>query len=851
MRKIKTLLISMCLCIAATCVAVGCAQSNEVSSSSSEEESSIVTVTFDTCQDLYEGLKTNRPAPQELEKGDLVKEPKLVAAQNPNNYEFEAWYTTDLFETQWNFETDTVQADMTLYAKWVEGCRVNYYLTDGSTKELKRTVYVPAGGKAEKADAVAQGYQLLGYYLDEELTMEYDFSQPITSAMDIYVKRSEYVYMDAKFIKENFVGVAGGAGQNGSKFGGMTYVEDGEDSYVDVNFGYVSSKDAPDAHIILQNMDLNITKSQKIEITFKNPTEYVKHSDGGYNALFVYGTGKYEDKTPAIFEGATGYISAAHELQPDECDMTKDSEWKTVVFDLGATQYAGMSVWANSTYLNLLRVQYGYEFSADENDTHHLWIKSIKGVADDTYVGTEDTFADGFLSDVTEEDLNAAAKDEVYGFTFPNDRDAAELTINGNAYNTTEGLLVYAPYRSECTELTLRATKDKDIDLSTHTTLRLKVKNLGYIPELDIHFYSYVEETGKNKHSKTIVKLPSRMTDFETIEVSLGKTMEFDGKLLSMTIAVASLGIDNAYVLESVEFGEYRVDEIPGLNFDDRNCAGAENSDKMQVKYEMRKSATSFTINESGAYFERNYVNYAMHGYSKMALAYTLPAGSGITSVNVALTIDGVTVEYPYAVTESAALKTLEVALQKSGYLEKIRVTFVGTGEVLLHYVRFGFDKGLDFSVSSTIAFYDNESQWAIGSYDVGECATKLQMSALNDGKDGQMFYLAPAGAATQTNLKNIPVGPQKKVYVLYQNRGTGVNDPLNVRIYGDETETGGTVWANIKDAYMNSQQGMKSGEWAVMEIDLSDFAWEYISLIRIQRSGTLADLYVRAIIVA
>ena len=165
--------------------------------------------------------------------------------------------------------------------------------------------------------------------------------------------------------------------------------------------------------------------------------------------------------------------------------------------------------------------------------------------------------------------------------------------------------------------------------------------------------------------------------------------------------------------------------------------------------------------------------------------------------------------------------------------------------------ILFDFDNGLDFTKESTIAFYDNESQWAIGSYDAGECATKLQMSALVDGKDGQMFYFAPAGAATQTDLKNIPVGSQKKVYVLYQNRGNGVNDPLNVRIYGDDTETGGTIWENIKDAYMNSEQNMKSGEWAVMEIDLSDFQWEYISLIRIQRSGTLADLYVRAIIVA
>ena len=394
--------------------------------------------------------------------------------------------------------------------------------------------------------------------------------------------------------------------------------------------------------------------------------------------------------------------------------------------------------------------------------------------------------------------------------------------------------------------------KDKTIDLSNYTTLRLKVKNLGYIPELDIHFYSYNEEEGKSKHSKTIVKLPSKMTDFETIEVSLAKMTNFEGRLLSMTIAVASLGIDNAYILESVEFGAYKANEIPGVNFDDRKCAGVEDSEALQTKYEMRKGATVFTVLTDGASFEKTYTKYAIHGYSTMKLNYMMPASSAITAVKVALTVDGEETEYTYEVTESAIVATMETELTKSGYLERLRVTFVGTGEISLQSILFTFDKGLDFTKESTIAFYDNESSWALGSYDAGEGATRLHMAAL-DGvtKDGQMFYFAPAGAATQTDLKNIEVGDAMKVYVLYQNRGENTNEPLNVRIYGDTTATGGTVWENIKDCYANSEKGMQSGEWAVMEIDLTDFAWEYISLIRIQLSQNPADLYVRAIIVA
>ena len=59
---------------------------------------------------------------------------------------------------------------MTLYAKWVQACSVHYYLTDGETSELKRTVTVSKNGLAQKLDALAQGYELLGYYKDEEAT---------------------------------------------------------------------------------------------------------------------------------------------------------------------------------------------------------------------------------------------------------------------------------------------------------------------------------------------------------------------------------------------------------------------------------------------------------------------------------------------------------------------------------------------------------------------------------------------------------------------------------------------------------------------------------------------------------
>ena len=173
MKKIRSCLIAFCLCVCALCIGVGCAKNTTdqpLSSSSEAEVSKIVTVTFDTGKDRYDGLKTNQPAPQELEKGELVEKPNLVAAQNPNNYEFDAWYTSTEFETEWDFETDTVTEDMTLYAKWVEMYDVSYYVNG----TLAKTDTAFKGDTVEENARLVEGFKYLGSYTDENYQTEFD-----------------------------------------------------------------------------------------------------------------------------------------------------------------------------------------------------------------------------------------------------------------------------------------------------------------------------------------------------------------------------------------------------------------------------------------------------------------------------------------------------------------------------------------------------------------------------------------------------------------------------------------------------------------------------------------------------
>lgn len=54
-------------------------------------------------------------APQQLDTGELVAEPTNVTKEN---YTLLGWYTDANFTLRWDFDTDTVSEDITLYAKW-------------------------------------------------------------------------------------------------------------------------------------------------------------------------------------------------------------------------------------------------------------------------------------------------------------------------------------------------------------------------------------------------------------------------------------------------------------------------------------------------------------------------------------------------------------------------------------------------------------------------------------------------------------------------------------------------------------------------------------------------------------
>jgi hypothetical protein len=130
---------------------------------------------------------------------------------------------------------------------------------------------------------------------------------------------------------------------------------------------------------------------------------------------------------------------------------------------------------------------------------------------------------------------------------------------------------------------------------------------------------------------------------------------------------------------------------------------------------------------------------------------------------------------------------------------------------------------------------------WVKGEYDAREGALKADLK-----QAPAMFYLAPTGAK-----ENIKVGAEKKLYITYQIRGELTNQPIIVTVFGGESEKD-TAWdsKNGGEFWKDVQRSMVSGQWAVLEIDLSAFTWEYISVIKVQAGdgNTAGEIYIQKI---
>ena len=129
-------------------------------------------------------------AQQDLEAGA-----KVVKPSDPirTGFTFEGWYTSPTFETVWNFDTDTVQNTMTLYAKWNQNPGVNTY--DVTFESNGGTAVAPqqnleAGAKVVKpSDPTRTGFTFEGWYTSPTFETVWNFdTDTVQNTMTLYAK---------------------------------------------------------------------------------------------------------------------------------------------------------------------------------------------------------------------------------------------------------------------------------------------------------------------------------------------------------------------------------------------------------------------------------------------------------------------------------------------------------------------------------------------------------------------------------------------------------------------------------------------------------------------------------------
>ena len=150
------------------------------------------TVTFDS-----KGGST--VASQEVDEGGKATQPTAPTKTETAQYTFTfaGWYKDSACTQAFNFASDTITANTTLYAKWTENVK-SYTVTfnsNGGTAVAAATVNygstVSRPNDPSKEGTADTKYAFGGWYKDAALTQAYDFSSQVTGAFTLYAKWTE------------------------------------------------------------------------------------------------------------------------------------------------------------------------------------------------------------------------------------------------------------------------------------------------------------------------------------------------------------------------------------------------------------------------------------------------------------------------------------------------------------------------------------------------------------------------------------------------------------------------------------------------------------------------------------
>lgn len=123
---------------------------------------------------------------QTIEHGKFIETDKLTIP-TVEGYTFDGWYTDNThYTTKFDF-TKPIKRNTTVYAKWTaKDYEVSFITEHGDAPTSQNVKY--NGTADDPGKLTAEGYTFIGWYADEDRTIEFNFSTPITSDTKVYAK---------------------------------------------------------------------------------------------------------------------------------------------------------------------------------------------------------------------------------------------------------------------------------------------------------------------------------------------------------------------------------------------------------------------------------------------------------------------------------------------------------------------------------------------------------------------------------------------------------------------------------------------------------------------------------------
>ena len=96
----------------------------------------------------------------------------LTKPTNPtkSGYSFMGWYKDPAYASVWNFASDTVNGNVTLYARWGKTYKIKYNLNGGTQNKLNPSKYTPITNTFTLQSPTRKGYTFGGWYKDQQLS---------------------------------------------------------------------------------------------------------------------------------------------------------------------------------------------------------------------------------------------------------------------------------------------------------------------------------------------------------------------------------------------------------------------------------------------------------------------------------------------------------------------------------------------------------------------------------------------------------------------------------------------------------------------------------------------------------